>query len=76
MKFSEHWRIHSIFIITQFEFNPNFRKNSFHRSKFDLFDFIHVENDTEQIKNYEIKKKLFSDLLKLENKIFYSLKKL
>ena len=64
LKFSKHWRIHSIFIITQFEFNFGFRKNSFHRSKSDLFAFIHVENDTERIKNNEIENFLFSNSLK------------
>jgi hypothetical protein len=51
----KNWRIHSVISITQLEFVS---KNSYKRFKFDHFDFVFVEDDTENFKLYEIKRML------------------
>ena len=65
MKFSKHWRIHPIFIITQFEFNFDFRKNSFI-----VQNLIYLIQFTSKMILNESKitklKNLFSNLLKLK----------
>lgn len=68
----QHWRIHSIFSMTQFEFTETFNKNLFKRTSLSS-NFVFVENDTKTVKFYEILKILMKRTTK-KRKIEYLIK--
>ena len=51
----EHWRIHSIFSITQLKFIV-FEKNLFNRSRLNHSKFVHVEKNIDKIKLWKIER--------------------
>lgn len=51
----DHWQIHFVFIIVQFESVPNFDSNSYEQKKGRLFSII-VNEDIDAVKNYIVKK--------------------
>ena len=53
---SSKWRIHSIVFITQLKLYSTFSTNFFRKSRFINSNFVFVENDTTQIKFYELKR--------------------
>ena len=52
----DHWRIHFVFIITQFESMSSFEADFFRRSRFIQSDSVFVENDIFRVKFYEIER--------------------
>ena len=55
LEIPNHWRVHSIFIIIQLKSVSDFKSNSYNRQKFH-FSSIHVDEDTDTMKNFVIKK--------------------
>ena len=66
LKLSSTWRIHSIVSIAQLE-STSVEVDSYERSRFHYFDFIEIEDDTNQYKSYEIEK-LIDKRIKRYNK--------
>ena len=56
LKISEYWMIHFIFIVVQLKSISSPSINFYHRHRIILSNFIYVENNIAQIKNYELKK--------------------
>ena len=56
MKISEHWIIHSVFIVVQLKSTFSSSIDSYHRRRIISSNFIYVKNDIAQIKSYELKK--------------------
>ena len=63
---SQHWRVHSIFIIVQLKSASNLTMNSFHRSRSDESSFVFVEDDTNIFKSFELKKMLNKRVIRKE----------
>lgn len=58
LNISQHWKVHSIFIIAQLKFALNFITNFFHRFRSKESLAIFVEDDTETMKSFELNKLL------------------
>ena len=67
LELSSAWRIHSVVSIAQLE-STSVEADFYERSRFHYFDFIEIEDDTNQYKSYEIEK-LVDKRIRRYNKI-------
>jgi hypothetical protein len=68
LDFSRHWKIHSMIFVIQIEQVSDSTKNSFLRSRSEKFELVHMKEDIDNVKSYEIERLINKKIIIYETK--------